>query len=141
MIEKITVDNCKLEDFKKSFPQFLLKTDIIKHFDNNSFTQLYVYIEKEEIMGFIMYDLIYERCELTQIEVKQEHRNRHIASELLTHMIEDCKKNRVENITLEVKQTNIPAINLYNKFGFKEVALRKGYYQGIDGILMEKEMI
>ena len=45
-----------------------------------------------------------------------------------------------KNITLEVKQTNASAIHLYEKNGFKKVAIRKGYYNGIDGILMERTM-
>ena len=44
-----------------------------------------------------------------------------------------------KSITLEVKKDNIPAINLYKKFGFQEKAIRQGYYQGVDGILMERE--
>ena len=44
-----------------------------------------------------------------------------------------------KNITLEVRKDNIPAINLYKKFNFQEKAIRKGYYQGTDGILMERE--
>ena len=46
--------------------------------------------------------------------------------------------NGNKSITLEVNKNNIPALNLYKKFEFKEVAIRKGYYQGIDGILMER---
>ena len=41
-------------------------------------------------------------------------------------------------ITLEVNKENIPAIKLYRKLGFKDVAIRKGYYNGVDGILMER---
>ena len=47
----------------------------------------------------------------------------------------------VINITLEVRVSNIPAINLYKKFGFREVALRKYYYGDEDGILMEKQVM
>ena len=43
-----------------------------------------------------------------------------------------------KNITLEVKKDNLPAIHLYKSAGFEEKAIRKGYYQGIDGILMER---
>ena len=42
------------------------------------------------------------------------------------------------SITLEVKETNVAAIKLYKKYGFEEVAVRHGYYNGVDGILMEK---
>ena len=141
MIERITVDNCKIEILEKSFPQLLPKMDINRQLEDNDFTQIYVYKDNNNVIAIIMYDFIYERCELTQIEVIETHRNRHIASKLLTHMIDNCKKNNIENITLEVNINNEAAINLYKKFGFKQVAIRKGYYQGIDGILMEKEMI
>ena len=44
-------------------------------------------------------------------------------------------------ITLEVAVNNEPAISLYKKFGFREVALRKFYYGDEDGILMEKQVM
>ena len=141
MIERITVDNCKISDLKNSFPQIFTKIDVNKVLVDNEFTQIFTYVENDKIVGVILYDLIYERCELIQIEVLENYRNQKIASKLLTYMIADCQKNHIENITLEVKITNQPAINLYKKFGFKEVAIRKRYYQGIDAILMEKEMI
>lgn len=141
MIERITVDNRKISTLENSFPQIFTKIDVNSLLVDNKFTQIFTYTENNKVVGIIIYDLIYERCELTQIEVLEGHRNRQIASKLLTHMIEDCRKNKIENITLEVKITNDPAINLYKKFGFEEVAIRKGYYQGIDAILMEKEMI
>ena len=124
MIEKITVDNCKISVLKNSFPQIFAKIDVNKLLIDNKFTQMFTYIENDKIVGVILYDLIYERCELIQIEVLENYRNQKIASKLLTYMIDDCKKKHIENITLEVKITNHPAINLYKKFGFKEVAIR-----------------
>ena len=47
------------------------------------------------------------------------------------------KKQKCVNITLEVNKENTYAIKLYKKVGFKEVAIRKNYYDGVDGILME----
>ena len=62
------------------------------------------------------------------------HRNCGKASKLLEKMISLVDKS----ITLEVKIDNLPAINLYKKYDFVEKAIRKGYYNGIDGILMER---
>ena len=50
-------------------------------------------------------------------------------------LIDDTNKS----ITLEVNKNNIPALNLYKKFDFNEVAIRKNYYNGVDGILMERK--
>ena len=59
----------------------------------------------------------------------------------MDYMLNDLKNNNVKEITLEVKMTNIKAIHLYKKYNFKEIGIRKGYYQGIDGILMKKELM
>ena len=61
-----------------------------------------------------------------------------IAKSLLNHLITICFDK--ENITLEVKADNVKAINLYKSFDFISVAIRKKYYNGIDGILMEKKL-
>ena len=44
-----------------------------------------------------------------------------------------------KDITLEVREDNEPAIRLYLKNNFNKTAIRKGYYKGIDGILMERK--
>ena len=69
-----------------------------------------------------------------------EYQNKKIATKLLEYMFNDLKSHDVESITLEVKITNEKAINLYKKFGFTKIGIRKGYYKGIDGILMEKRV-
>ena len=47
--------------------------------------------------------------------------------------------DRIEINQIEVKQTNEIAIKLYQKYNFKQVAIRKGYYNNIDGLLMERK--
>jgi ribosomal-protein-alanine N-acetyltransferase len=43
-------------------------------------------------------------------------------------------------IFLEVAENNIPARKLYEKYGYKQLAVRKKYYDGIDAIIMEKDL-
>ena len=60
---------------------------------------------------------------------------------LLNEMIKDCKANRVRNITLEVRENNLNAINLYEKVGFKKILVKKEYYtNGDNAIYMVKEI-
>ena len=58
-------------------------------------------------------------------------------------IIDDCYENKAKYITLEVRVSNIPAINLYEKFGFKSLGVRKGYYQNNneDALIMWTENI
>ena len=59
----------------------------------------------------------------------------------MAYLISVAINNRVINITLEVRISNEIARNMYKKFGFREVALRKFYYGDEDGILMEKNIM
>ena len=57
--------------------------------------------------------------------------------------IEDCYKNGIKYITLEVRVSNIKAIGLYEKYGFKSLGTRKQYYQdnNEDALIMWTENI
>ena len=114
---------------------------IKKSIINNTFTKHYVYKENDEIVGYINYDIMYERSELIQINVISSRQNNHIGSTLLEYMLNDLKSNSVKEITLEVRVDNYKAIGLYKKYGFIEISKRIGYYQGVDGILMKKELM
>ena len=67
----------------------------------------------------------------------EKFRNMGIATKLINEIINDYEIN---NITLEVSVDNCVAIKLYEKLGFKSVALRKEYYNGTDAFLMLKEV-
>ena len=72
------------------------------------------------------------------IYVNPEYRKQGIASKLFNYMVENTEN--IQNITLEVRKSNINAINFYKKHSFKEAATRENYYGSEDGILMVKEM-
>lgn len=131
MITIINKNNINFSD-----DDFLTKEEVSTELENNPYGNYLLLIEKDKIIGYIYYSDIYERAEINQFEVKPTHRNCGKGNELLKYLIEKLQKN----ITLEVKQTNASAIHLYEKNGFKKVAIRKGYYNGIDGILMERTM-
>lgn len=141
MTVKLVVDNCKIEALRKSFPQILGEIDVKQELIDNSFTKYFTYEIDGIPVGFIHYTFLYERAELIDIAVLSNYQNQGIASQLMSYMIEDCQKNEIENITLEVRKDNFKAIHLYEKYGFRQVATRKNYYQGMDAWLMEKELI
>ena len=125
IIEKENVDEVP--------PGLLSKEEIEKSLEENPFGKYLLYVEKETL-GYIYYSDIYERVEINNFEVKKEVQNCGIGNKLLKKFTETVEKN----ITLEVRENNDVAYHLYQKYGFKKVAIREKYYQGIDGILMEK---
>lgn len=130
MILEITKNN--LEELNNSF---LSKEEIIKELDNNPFGHYMILKENNEVIGYIYYSHIYERAEINQFEINSFHRNCGKGDFLLKEMIKAVDKD----ITLEVKEDNTPAIKVYEKNGFLKKAIRKGYYNGVDGILMERK--
>ena len=114
---------------------FLNKEEILANFKNNPFAKYLVLNESNKIIGYIYYSDIYVRAEINQIEIIKESRNKHKGTLLLREFLKIVNKD----VTLEVNKENIYAIKLYENFGFEKKALRKGYYNGIDGILMERK--
>lgn len=94
-----------------------------------------------KIVGTLKYSLIYDRMELENLFVEEKYRNKKIATKLMSYLISVAIDYHVVNITLEVRLSNEIARELYKKFGFREVALRKFYYGDEDGILMEKQVM
>ena len=109
-----------------------------KEFSTNPYLKIITYVKKDKIIGFLLYSLIYDRIEIEQFEVITKERGKGIGDKLLKYLIEKYKKRDIKNITLEVKEDNIAAINLYKKYGFKKVSTREKYYDGINGLLMER---
>lgn len=129
MILEITKDN--IDELDNSF---ISKDYILSEMENNPFAKVLILKEDNEVIGYIYYSDIYERTEINQFEINSFHRNCGKGNFLLQEMIKAVEKD----ITLEVRKDNLSAIKLYEKNGFKRKAIRKGYYQGIDGILMER---
>lgn len=73
---------------------------------------------------------------VTNVAILPEYRRQGIAKALITEAL----KNDMEFITLEVRQSNAPAINLYRQCGFEKVGVRPDFYRNPqeDALLMTK---
>lgn len=115
------------------------KTNNLEQILNDKFTHVCVYEKENDIKGFLMYTELEETIDILNIYVKEECRCEKIATNLLDWMISNMK-DTVKLITLEVRQNNIPAISLYQKFGFEIIHIRKKYYDNIDAFLMGRRL-
>lgn len=86
---------------------------------------------------------VLDEAHITTIAVKQELKRKKIGEALLIKILSDCYKNEIKYITLEVRVSNTAAISLYEKYGFKSLGTRKGYYQNNneDALIMWTENI
>ena len=76
--------------------------------------------------------------QIMNIAVSPNFRRRGIAEGIMKFLDGEAVKRNCENITLEVAENNISALSLYEKCGYIAVGRRKGFYGGVDALIMEK---
>ncbi len=76
--------------------------------------------------------------QIMNIAVAPDCRRRGIADGIMKLLDGEAVKRNCENITLEVAENNLSALSLYKKCGYTAVGRRKGFYGGVDALIMEK---
>ncbi len=82
----------------------------------------------ERVAGYGGMWVIMDEAHITTLAVHPDYRRHHIGERLLLALLEVAIARRARKATLEVRISNIAAQNLYTKYGFRTVAIRKGYY-------------
>lgn len=83
-----------------------------------------------QIVGYAGVWLIQEQGHITNVAVHPDFRRKHIGMAIVDVLMkESSKRAGTLTFTLEARKSNTAAIELYKKFGFLEVGIRKGYYQ------------
>ena len=146
-MEKIIVDYMTLDDFEiikdrlqEEFDEFWTPGGLFSELKNEN-TKYIVLKENNNILGFAGIWITPDTVELNNIVIKKDLRGKGYSKVLLEKLIEISKETSREIFTLEVSEENVVAINLYKKYGFENVGLRKKYYKGkYDAILMSKKI-
>ena len=127
-----------LLEIKNVSKSFDMKGSTLQVINDFNFTA-----EKGDLIAYAGCWQILEEVHITNIAVSPEYRRQKIGERLLRQIIDDCYKNKAKYITLEVRVSNNPAISLYEKYGFKSLGVRKGYYQNNneDALIMWTENI
>lgn len=118
------------------------KKDWMYEMDENEFSIICLsFDDAGSIVAFLDFWITFDSATICTLGVKTEYRKRGIATSLIddmeTHLKE--KYTEVENITLEVRESNLEARNLYTKLGFVEVTVKNNYYEnGENAIYMVK---
>ena len=95
-----------------------------------------------KIVGFAGIIPVLDEADISNIVVHKKFRSQKIGSLLLQALINLSLSLNLKALNLEVRESNITAIKLYEKYGFKPYGLRKKYYNNTDNaILMRKNLI
>lgn len=144
IIRKATKEDLKaikeIED--ESFLNPFKEKDLLYEIEENPVSEFNVLVVDDEIVAYLDYWITFDSATIDKIAVKKNQRNKGFAGFLLNNAIENLKNQNVEFFTLEVRKSNLPALNLYQKYGFQKVTIKEKYYEDEeDAIYMVKGLI
>lgn len=126
-----------MQTFAMPWSKEALSYDILEN--DNAFVIVAEY--EGEFAGYADIWTVLDEADLNSIAVRVDFRRKRIGDAIMLAMTEMLSANGVETINLEVRVSNMPAIKLYKKYGFKECGVRPGYYldNGEDALIMKRE--
>lgn len=105
------------------------RESFINEITNNPLARYVVSICNDSAIGYGGMWLVAGEGHITNIAVHPEFRGMGAAESILNGLLEICNKESISDITLEVRESNTAALNLYSKFGFIKEGVRPGYYE------------
>lgn len=105
--------------------------------NKNSFFN--VLLIDNNVAGYIIYHIVLDEAEILNIVIDNKFKRQSLGKYILEQTLTDISQQNIKTIFLEVGEKNIPAINLYLKFGFQQYNIRNNYYKnGEKALLMKK---
>ena len=94
----------------------------------------------EQLLGYVGMMYVLDEGYISNVAVAKSRRRQGIADALIDELTRRAEKLSLAFMTLEVRESNVPAITLYKKHGFSDVGKRKNYYDlpREDALLMTK---
>ena len=102
----------------------------------------FVCTQEGQVLGYIGTRMVLDECQVANVAVSPSCRREGVASFLMEAMLDFCRREGMNLVTLEVRLSNSAAQALYEKFGFQKTGIRPGYYQSPpeDAVLMSLEL-
>jgi ribosomal-protein-alanine N-acetyltransferase len=84
--------------------------------------------EEGAVIGYLVLSRYVDAWHVMNVAVDPAWRRRGVASALLSRLLADTRGDTERGYTLEVRVSNVEAIRLYERFGFRSRGVRRGYY-------------
>lgn len=148
MKPRIVIRTAKITDLpqiiaieRRVFPHPWTEAQLMFEITNKPVSGTIVALIDNEIVGYLMFHLIYDVVHINNIAVDSTRQRKGIGWLLMESFYKHLPERQPCNIFLEVDQANQAAIKFYEKFGFEEIDRRKNYYPtGGDALVMKKKL-
>lgn len=124
---------------RSSFESPWTRNNFFDEFKNSDLSTQLVMEVDGQIIAFAIVWIIMDECHLANIAVHPDFRRRGVAEILLDKIIEIAREKKCIKIMLEVRKSNEAAIELYTKYRFEKVGIRKNYYH--DGFMRQEDAV
>jgi len=118
-----------MEIEKSSFISHWPESAFMSEIANNRLAHYFVAKDQGIVVGYSGIWLILDEAHITTLAVHSEYRRKKIGEQLLIHLLTIAAGKGARWATLEVRESNVAAQELYKKYGFITVGNRKNYYQ------------
>ncbi len=81
------------------------------------------------VIGFMIYELFQDRMHVMSFAVSAQYRRSGIGTQMIEKLINKLSQQRRTSITLEVRETNLPAQLFFQKQGFRATSVLRDYYE------------
>ncbi len=90
-------------------------------------------LRENEIIAHAVISVAAGESHMLNLSVSTEHQGKGIGKRFIQFLLKIAVNKRAEIMMLEVRPSNIQAINCYNSAGFNEIGCRKDYYPAPNG--------
>jgi ribosomal-protein-alanine N-acetyltransferase len=85
--------------------------------------------DENVLAAYCTVTVVLDEAQIINVATAESFKRQGYAEKVLLSVIEECKKRSICIISLEVRESNEPAINLYGKLGFTIEGKRKDFYR------------
>ena len=118
----------QIEEIEKTLEHRILSSNILNDTLKKDNYYYFVATIENVPVGYIAAEYLVDHFDLLSIAVLEKHRRKNIATLLLNELFSICSSLNVHDIFLEVRLSNLSAINFYERVGFEKISCRKNYY-------------
>ena len=99
-------------------------------------SSFFVAVFQQKIIGYYGFLHILDELHILNVAVDPDLRQKGVGKKLIEHLVEQARALSARAVTLEVRESNLPAIRLYESFGFACAGVRPHYYTDKENALI-----
>ena len=111
-----------LECFSSPWSEISFKNEMA-----HDYAICYVVCYNQDVVGYINARKIFDEISINNVAVAKKYRRMGIGEMLINHLFSNISDD-ILSLTLEVRESNIPAQNLYSKCGYEKIGVRRNFY-------------